>query len=314
MNRCTSGLRSLTDATLYASMMACAIVLSFTIRRFTKMFCGPALRALLGQRRHEAEDPDARRLLPHLHQVLAIRRRAGRTARGSVLTGGHSSTVRPRARQREPDLRVRQRQLRHHPRDLRRLGRVRLQELPARRQVVEEVRRPRRIVPSGAPTSRTDDDACRRSPGSPSRSAAPRGRVRSDELRHRRDARQRLAAEPVGHDGGQVVGPSRSCSSRAGRAPAAASSGSMPSPSSSTRISFLPPSSHGDRHARRAGVDGVLDQFLDDRRRALDDLAGGDLVGEFGGEAVDSAHGSDFGDRLAACDGGLRPGHAVTLS
>jgi hypothetical protein len=43
MNRCTSGLRSLIEATLYASMMAWAIVRSFTIRRLTKTFCGPRL-------------------------------------------------------------------------------------------------------------------------------------------------------------------------------------------------------------------------------------------------------------------------------
>ena len=35
-----------------------------------------------------------------------------------------------------------------------------------------------------------------------------------------------------------------------------------------------------DRDALRAGVDRVFDQFLDHRRRALDDLAGGDLVRE----------------------------------
>jgi len=32
--------------------------------------------------------------------------------------------------------------------------------------------------------------------------------------------------------------------------------------------------------ARGLGVDGVLQQFLGDARRALDDLAGGDLVDE----------------------------------
>ena len=41
-----------------------------------------------------------------------------------------------------------------------------------------------------------------------------------------------------------------------------------------------------NRQAPRAGVDGVLDQLLDDRGRALDDLAGGNLVGEVGGRRV----------------------------
>ena len=39
----------------------------------------------------------------------------------------------------------------------------------------------------------------------------------------------------------------------------------------------------GDGEAPRAGVDRVLDQLLDDRGRTLDDLAGGNLVGEVGG-------------------------------
>ncbi len=39
-----------------------------------------------------------------------------------------------------------------------------------------------------------------------------------------------------------------------------------------------------------AGVDGVLDQFLDRRGRALDDLAGGDAVDGVLGEALDNRH------------------------
>ena len=49
----------------------------------------------------------------------------------------------------------------------------------------------------------------------------------------------------------------------------------------------------GDGDAARAGVDRVLDQLLDDGRRALDDLAGGNLVGEVRRQAVNLAHGSD---------------------
>ena len=62
-------------------------------------------------------------------------------------------------------------------------------------------------------------------------------------------------------------------------------------PSSSTRISFLPPDSMVIVDARRLGVDGVLDQLLDDRGRPLDDFAGGDLVREVVGQAGDSSHG-----------------------
>ncbi len=45
-----------------------------------------------------------------------------------------------------------------------------------------------------------------------------------------------------------------------------------------------------DRQAPGAGVDGVLDQLLDDRRRPLDDFAGGDLIGEVLRETGDFAH------------------------
>ena len=39
-----------------------------------------------------------------------------------------------------------------------------------------------------------------------------------------------------------------------------------------------------------AGVEGVLQQLLDDGRRALDDLAGGDLVGHLFGQQTDAVH------------------------
>ena len=42
-----------------------------------------------------------------------------------------------------------------------------------------------------------------------------------------------------------------------------------------------------DLDAARAGVEAVLDQFLDHRRRPLDDLAGGDLVDELFGQDPD---------------------------
>jgi len=39
-----------------------------------------------------------------------------------------------------------------------------------------------------------------------------------------------------------------------------------------------------------AGIDGVLDQLLDDRRRPLDHFAGRDLIHELGGENLDAGH------------------------
>ena len=76
------------------------------------------------------------------------------------------------------------------------------------------------------------------------------------------------------------------CRSTASRA----SSGAMPSPSSSTRIEPLAAELDRDGDASRAGVERVLDELLDDRRRALDDLAGRDLVGELGRQALDAVH------------------------
>jgi hypothetical protein len=52
----------------------------------------------------------------------------------------------------------------------------------------------------------------------------------------------------------------------------------------------LPPVVDGDDDPRGAGIDGVFDELLHDRRRALDDLAGGDLVREIVGKPGDAAH------------------------
>ena len=49
---------------------------------------------------------------------------------------------------------------------------------------------------------------------------------------------------------------------------------------------------------RRARVEGVLDQLLDDRGGTLDDLAGGDLVREMRGQAVDAADADPTPTRL----------------
>ena len=49
-----------------------------------------------------------------------------------------------------------------------------------------------------------------------------------------------------------------------------------------------------DRDAPGARVEGVLDQLLDDRRRPLDHLPGGDRVGDLGGEGADRHDRRDF--------------------
>ena len=46
----------------------------------------------------------------------------------------------------------------------------------------------------------------------------------------------------------------------------------------------------GDRDPRRTRIERVLDQFLDHRGRPLDDFAGGNLIGEVQGKAVNATH------------------------
>jgi hypothetical protein len=44
------------------------------------------------------------------------------------------------------------------------------------------------------------------------------------------------------------------------------------------------------------GIEGILDEFLHDRGRTLDDLASGDLVGDVVGEESDTVH---VGDKVS---------------
>ena len=119
-------------------MIACAIVLSLTMRRLMKTFCGPRVgpcSASAAMKPVSLMPPASLRELEQiaafavqLVQPVALRHR--RRALEHRASG---------AGQREADLGIRQRQLRDDARHLRRLGAVGLQELAARRQVVEEV-------------------------------------------------------------------------------------------------------------------------------------------------------------------------------
>ena len=112
MNRCTSGLRSLIDAD--------AVGVDDGVRdrpvlddpAVDEDVLRPARRPLLGQRRDVAGQPQAAGLLAHLDAGRRARRRADTADRAAMAAGGHCSTVRPRARQREADLGIRQRELR----------------------------------------------------------------------------------------------------------------------------------------------------------------------------------------------------------
>src|SRR6185503_13877632 len=53
---------------------------------------------------------------------------------------------------------------------------------------------------------------------------------------------------------------------------------------------LLPAQLDRDGDARRVRIERVLDQLLNNRCGTLDDLAGGDLVGEMKGQSVDARH------------------------
>ena len=76
------------------------------------------------------------------------------------------------------------------------------------------------------------------------------------------------------------------------------SSGVMPTPSSTTRMSRRPPSSTTTVMVDSPGVQGVFHQLLDRRRRADDDFAGGDLGGHLGVKDTDAAHGFSLALRV----------------
>ena len=252
-----------------------------------------ARRPLLGQRGDEAGEPDAAGLLAHFHQVapLAVELIQPVATRhgGRALQHGP-----PGARQREADLRIRQRQLRDDARDLRRLGAVRLQELPPRRQVVEQV-----VDLDDRALRRADlDDRRHRAAVDADLGAAllaARARP-EDEVRHRRDGRQRLAAEPERQDRREIVRPPDLARRVAlDRQPRILRP--HPFPIVLDADLFLAAELDVDREAARAGIDRVLDELLDDGRGTLDHFAGRDLVRELRRQEVDRAHVRSSGGR-----------------
>jgi hypothetical protein len=108
-------------------------------------------------------------------------------------------------------------------------------------------------------------------------------------MRHRGDRRQRLAAEPERHDRSKVLGPP----DLAGRMPLERKTrivGLHAFPIVLDPDLFLPAKLEMDAYAARTGVNGVLDELLDDRRGTLDDLAGGDLVRKVRGQPGNLSH------------------------
>jgi hypothetical protein len=269
MNRWTSGLRSLIVATLYASEIACAMVGS-----------------LIPERGDVAVNVQPARLLAQLDQVEPFAEQLEEPL-PDPLRRRTLEQLPAAAGEGESDLRIAERHLGHEPGDLRGLGGVGLEELAARRQVVEKIAdfdrsalgRADFLLGGNRPAVDADFRAGR---------APPRARAQH-EVRHRCNARQRLAPEPEGPDRVEIFG----AGDLARRVP-------LERHPRIRRIHPLPVVLHAeqllpaelDRHdkARCAGVQRVLDQLLDDGGRTLDDLAGGDLVGEMRGEEVDAGH------------------------
>ena len=180
----------------------------------------------------------------------------------------------------EGDVGVRERNVRDEPRDGARLGAVLLHELQARGRVVKKV---------------AHDDA---------RALGTAGRLDGERLaavkvqrraaclvclarenikvRHRCDGGERLAAETERTDGGKVGG-----GAQLARRVAQESGGQLVGRDAAAVVGHTqighPAVLQLDGDVPRARVDGVFHELLDDARRALDDLAGGDEICDMGG-------------------------------
>jgi len=125
------------------------------------------------------------------------------------------------------------------------------------------------------------------------------------EARDGGDGGERFAAEAEGGDGEQIVGRANfgGCVTLEGEqgvvAHHAATVVGNADEAATASFDF-------DADAGGAGIEGVLQQLLDDGGGAVDDLAGGDLVGDLVGENADAAH---AGSRIFA----LRCGEGLDL-
>ena len=246
----------------------------------------PARRTLLRQRGDEPGELQPARVLFQLQQIAAL----AVDLIQAIALGQRRRALEhraARARQREADGGVRERELRDDFRHLRRLRGIRFEKLAACGQVVEQiVDLDERALRGGRLGDAGDRAAVHADLGA----ALLASRTRAQhEVRHRRDRRQRLAAKSERPDGRQIVGvPDLARRMPFDRQP---------------RIIRLHPFSvvldadlllaaelDVNREAPRAGVDRVLDELLDDGGGALDDFAGGNLIREIRGETSDFAH------------------------
>ncbi len=172
-------------------------------------------------------------------------------------------------------------------RDLGGFGAVGLQELPPRRQVVEQIvdldHRPLACAHLDDRRGRAAVDA---DLGAGLVAARPGAQ---HEMGDGRDGGERLAAESERQDGGEIVG-AANLARRVALDGEPCVLGRHPFPIVFDADLLLAAQLDVNGHPAGAGVDGVLDQLLDDRGRTFDDLARGDLVCDLRGQTIDVAH------------------------
>ena len=244
----------------------------------------PPARSLLGQRGHETGDADAGCVFGHGHQRIGIAVELIQPLR-RVPSRRHVEQPAACARQREPDLRGAQGELRQHPRRVRRLRLVGLQELPSSGQVVEEILD---VDPRAFGNARLSDrgDHASVDPDLGARDFSAGTRPQR-EVCDRRDARKGLPAKSQRRNRREILG-------TADLARGVAFDGQPgilrrhPFPIVLDPNQALAAKLERDHDPTRSRIERVLDQLLDDRGGALDDLTGRDLIGELGRQADDS--------------------------
>jgi hypothetical protein len=126
------------------------------------------------------------------------------------------------------------------------------------------------------------------------------GRARADhDAGHLGDRRQRLAAESERADGVEILGDPELARGMGGHRQRQIL---RLHPAAVVHDAHQPHAPLLERHRdpRRAGIESVLEQFLDDARRSLDHLAGGDAVDDRRRQGADASHGVAGGRRPRA--------------
>ena len=239
----------------------------------------PLVVARIGGRRNEACEAAfavRSRLSFDGHQTLGhLRAIEGQNRRSQVPFAQSGVKDRPVGNEAETDVWIGQRHFRHVIADQAGFGVVRLQEFASGRRVIEQVRHDDgRSVLAGRFRDLFADAAFDADPGACRLVCRFRDQFRAG---HRRDARQRFSPETQGADGVQVVfrrDLARSVAHKGQFHFAGRNAASVVRDPDIILAAFADLA--GDR--RSACVQRVLDQFLDDGDRPLDDFASGDLI------------------------------------